>query len=427
VQLDPTDAAWHSNLLNTLQYRPGITLAELSARHAEYEQRHAVPLRSAWRRHTNTPDPERPLRVGIVSPALADCAVGDFLLAPLQHLDHRQYPVTCYSDRVVGDEVTARLRAEAAAWLDICGLNDQQLAEQIRADGIDILIDAAGHTARNRLLVFARKPAPLQITWVDYVGTTGLAAMDYILADRYEIPSESERWYQERVLRLPDDYICYTPPRYAPAVSPLPALSRGAVTFSCFNFQGKISRPLVAVWARILRRLPGSRLLLQYRGLGDPGTQSHFRRLFAEHGVESAQVEMRAAVPPAQLLANYHQVDLALDSFPYNGGLTTCEALWMGVPVITCPGETFAGRHSLSHLTNAGLTETIARDLDEYVELAVQLAQDLSRLAAIRAGLREQMAASPLCDGPRFAANLMALFRDAWRRWCESEKAENVQ
>jgi protein O-GlcNAc transferase len=426
-QLNPHNPAWHSNLLNTLQYRPGITLAELSARHAEYELRHAAPLRATWRPHTNTPDPERPLRLGIVSPVFLDHPVGDFLLAPLQHLDHEQYPVICYSDRMVTDQMTARLRAETAAWCEACGMNDEQLADRIRADGIDILIDAAGHTAYNRLLVFARKPAPIQITWLDYVGTTGLAAMDYILADRYEIPPESEPWYRERVLRLPDDYICYTPPVYMPAVGPLPALRRGAVTFSSFNFQAKINPPLIAVWARILRRLPGSRLLLQYRGLGDADTQAHFRRLFTEQGVGEEQVELRAAVPAPQLLATYNQVDLALDTFPYNGGLTTCEALWMGVPVITCPGETFAGRHALSHLTNVGLTETIARDGDEYVELAVSLATDLPRLAALRAGLREQMARSPLCDGLRFAQHLMALLRDVWRRWCARGDVAGVQ
>jgi predicted O-linked N-acetylglucosamine transferase (SPINDLY family) len=299
------------------------------------------------------------------------------------------------------------------------GWSDDRLARQIRSDRIDILFDLAGHSAGNRLLVFARKPAPIEVTWAGYVGTTGLVAMDYILADRYEIPPQSEMYYRERVLRMPDGYMCYDPPGYAPPVSPLPALEKGYVTFAGFHNPAKITPQVVEVWARILRRLPQARLVLKYRCLDDAATAGRLADLFAGRGIDKDRLEFLGYSAHNETLDQYQRVDVALDTFPYNGGLTTCEALWMGVPVVTCPGETFASRHSLSHLSNVGPTETIAADLDEYVELAVTLAGDLPRLAALRAGLRARMASSPLCDGKRFAENFAEVLRGAWRHWCE--------
>jgi predicted O-linked N-acetylglucosamine transferase (SPINDLY family) len=301
------------------------------------------------------------------------------------------------------------------------GLRNAELAKTIRADRIDMLFDLAGHTARNRLLVFARKPAPIQVTWAGYVGTTGLSAMDYILADRYEIPPEGEPYYREQVLRLPDGYLCYDPPAYAPSVSPLPALSLGFVTFGSFNNPAKISRQVIRAWSQILQRVPQSRLILKYNGMDDVANVNRLASEFSNHGVDPVRIECLGWSPHEGLLAAYSHIDIALDPFPYNGGLTTCEALWMGVPVITCPGQTFPSRHSLSHLSVVGLTETIARDREEYVGLAVALATDLTRLAALRAGLRDRVAASPLCDGQRFARGLMHVLRETWRQWCRTE------
>jgi protein O-GlcNAc transferase len=265
--------------------------------------------------------------------------------------------------------------------------------------------------------VFARKPAPIQITWMGYVGTTGLAAMDYLLADRYQVPLEAEPHYRERILRMPNDYVVYEPPYYAPAVARLPALASGRVALGCFTNPAKITARVVEVWGRILRRLPQGRLVLKYGGMSDPAVVGRFTDLFAAQGVDAARLDFLGRSSHAELLAEYGRIDIALDTFPYSGGLTTCEALWMGVPVITCPGETFASRHSLSHLSNVGLTETIAGDFDEYVDLAVTLANDLPRLSAVRTGLRQRMASSPLCDGKRFAANLATVLGDAWRQW----------
>jgi predicted O-linked N-acetylglucosamine transferase (SPINDLY family) len=245
--------------------------------------------------------------------------------------------------------------------------------------------------------------------------------MDYVLADRYTLPPEAEPYCTERVLRMPDSYLCFEPPRDVPPVGPLPAFGRGGVTFGSFNNPAKLHRQVIERWTRILQRVPGARLVLKYPGLDDPGTRRQLAARFADSGLEAERVEIRGPTPYPACLAAYGEIDIALDPFPHTGGLTTCDALWMGVPVITCPGEMFAGRQSLSYLSTLGLTETIARDFDHYVELAVSLAHDLPRLAAIRAGLRERTARSALCDGPRAAENLAQLLRDVWRRWCAQQ------
>jgi protein O-GlcNAc transferase len=418
-QASPRFGPAQDNALFALQYRDGITLSELAEAHAGYEQQRATPLRATWRPYNNTPNPERPLRLGFLSADFRSHPVGNFLIRALENLDRRQFVAVCYCDQMTPDALTSRFRTVATGWRDATGQTDEQLADQIRADSIDILFDLAGHTAGNRLLVFARRPAPLQIAWIGYEGTTGLAAMDYLLADHYAIPRSAETFYCEKVLRLPDSYVCYDPPHGAPKVSPLPVLESGCFRFGCCNNPAKLTRRVVETWSRILRRLPDSRLVLKYKGMSDPGVVGQFAEHFAAHGVDAAQLDFRGRSPYAEYLASYGQIDLALDPFPFSGGATTCEALWMGVPVVTCPGETFASRHSLSYLSTVGLTETIAGSLDEYVDLAVALANDRPRLAAIRSGLREQMAASALCDGTRFAANLMALLRQVWQRWTD--------
>jgi predicted O-linked N-acetylglucosamine transferase (SPINDLY family) len=417
VQLKPDYLDAHNNLLRTIQYQSDATPAELARAHAEYDRQHAEPLRTAWRPHENVRDPHRRLRLGFVSPNFGRHPVSHFLIRAVENLDRGRCEVVGYNDRPANDDLTARFRAAATTWRDVAGLGDQELAEQIRADRIDILFDLAGHTAGNRLRVFARKPAPIQITWIGYEGTTGLGAIDYILADRYTIPPGGEAGYRERVLRMPDGYVCYDPPPTAPEVGPLPAASAGHIRFGSFNSPAKITPQVVGVWAQILSRVPQSRLLLKYHGLGDESVRGRYLNLFTARGADPRQLDFAPASDHAEYLAAYRQVDVALDPFPFGGGVTTCDALWMGVPVVICPGETFASRHGLSHLANVGLTETVARDPDDYIELAVCLAGDRPRLAALRAGLRQRMAASPLCDGKRFAANLMTLLREIWRQW----------
>ncbi len=415
LELKPDYAKAHSNLLFGLQYRAGVTPAELAEAHAAFDLQHAASLRSSIVPRESARDPAGPLRLGFVSPDLGRHPVGYFLVPVLENLAPEQAETVVYSDRTFKDDMTVRLQAAASEWHDVFRLSNEALAERIRADGIDVLFDLAGHTRDGRLLVFAHKPAPVQVTWAGYAGTTGLRAMDYILADRFEIPPGAECYYQERVLRMPDGYVCYDPPAYAPPVIPLPAAGRGVVSFGCFNNLAKLTPQVVEVWARILRRTPGSQLVLKYRGGDERSVVERFVALFAAHKVDRQRLVFLGSSLHTELLFAYQQIDIALDPFPYSGGLTTCEALWMGVPVVTCPFDTFASRHSLSHLSNVGLTETIARDLDEYVGIAVSLANDETRLAELRTGLRERMARSPLCDGKRFATNLVRLLREVSR------------
>lgn len=419
LQLWPDYVQARSNLLLCEQARPGVTLAGLAAAHAEWDRRHGLPLRPA-QPPVRDRNPERRLRLGFVSADFGRHPVGWFLVGVLEQLQHHDCDVVCYCDRGETDDLTARCAAAVGTWRRVEHLSDAALAEQIQADAIDLLVDLSGRVGKNRLLTFARKPAPIQLAWIGYPGTTGLSAMDYLVADRYEVPPEAEPHYREKILRLPDGYVCYTPPADAPAVGPLPAVANGYVTFGCFNHVAKISRLVFPVWAEILRRVPGSRLMLKTRGLDRPEIRERFVERFAMQAVELDRIDLLGESPQQELFDSYNCVDLALDPFPYSGGLTTCEALWMGVPVITCPGETFAARHSLSHLSNVGLQETVTGSLAEYVERAVTLAIDTRRLAELRAGLRDRMTQSPLCDAQRFTRNLVDALRQAWRTWCGS-------
>jgi predicted O-linked N-acetylglucosamine transferase (SPINDLY family) len=416
LALAPGDAKVHSNLLMALHCCTGMTLATLSEAHAEFDRMHGAVLKSDDSPPVNRVDRENRIRLGFVSADLGQHPVGYFTILALENIDPQSFELFCYFDRIDNDELTRRFRSCATQWRDVVTLNDEQLVEQIKADQIDILFDLAGHTANNRLLAFARKPAAIQVTWAGYTGTTGLNAMDYLIADRFHVPVGAEQYYQERVMRMPDGYVCYDPPAYAPSVSSLPALRHQYVTFGCFNNPGKITAETIRVWSDILKRIPESRLVLKYKGWNDRRFVQKVADAFAVHEVDVKRLEFLGQSSHADLLAEYNRIDVALDTFPYSGGLTTCEALWMGVPVVTCPGETFASRHSLSHLSNTGLTETIADCLDNYVEIAVSLATNLPHLAELRASLRERMASSPLCDGRRFATNLAIQVHEAWAR-----------
>lgn len=421
LAVKPDFAEAHSNLLFCMQYHPEVGPEALLEAHRDFDRRHCAPLAPP------VPWPVRPLgrrklRLGLVSADFGAHPIGWFTSSVLEAIDPDEVELHAYSDRGPVDDLTRRMQRAVPRWRDVRGLDDETLAGVVRADGIDALIDLAGHTARNRLLVFARKPAPVQASWAGYVGTTGLSTMDLVVGDRFHTPEGEDHLHAERVLRMPNDYICYAPPADAPPVGPPPALARGGrVTFGCFNAFAKIGPETVMVWARILHRVPESRLILKCRPLGDPQMRATVAREFAIHGIAPERLDLRGHSPHAELLAQYGEVDIALDTFPYSGGLTTLEALWMGVPVITRPGRTFAGRHSLSHLSNVGLGDLIAPDFLDYVGRARALAGDLDQLAALRHALRPWVAASPVCDAAPFARTLVDELTRCYQRMTDTK------
>lgn len=408
----------HSNRLLLEQYRPGHTAKTLYDLHCQWETRFGGKYRSAWPVHKNSPDPERRIRIGFVSADLGRHPVGDYVHGVLRNLGNdSQIETFVYSDRIP-DEVTGRIKASVDVWHETRSKSDEDLASLIVSDEIDVLFDLAGHSARNRLLVFARKPAPVQISWAGYVGTTGLRAIDYVLSDRYSTLKEEEKYYSEKVLRLPESWLCYTPPSYAPDVGEAPCKEAGKVTLCSFNNPSKYNGEVLSLWAQVMEALPNSRLLLKYRGFESEAGIARFRAKFEKSGGDNARLDLEGNSPHETLLARYNDVDIALDPFPYAGGITTCEALWMGVPVVTLPGDTFASRHSLSFLSSVGLSELVARDKADYVRIVAELANDPRMLSELRSGLRARVAASSLCDAQSFAEAFSKIVRDVWRGWC---------
>ena len=372
------------------------------------------------RPHANPRDPGKALNIGYVSADFRRHPVGFFLAPVLARHDRRRFSVSCYSGRGLADDLTERLKAGADAWRSVGGLSDEALATAIRDDGIDVLVDLSGHTAGNRLTAFALRPAPVQVSWLGYFNTTGMKAIDYVLMDAETVPEGAERWFTEEVIHLPAGRFCYGPPEDAPPVAPPPVEERGRVTFASFNNLTKVGAEVVGLWARILDALPSSRLVLKWRSLGDAAVRDRYQAWFAAEGIEPNRIELQGASPHAEMLAAYGGVDVALDPFPFSGGVTSCEALWMGVPVVTWPGARPVSRQTAGFLRALGLAELIAADREDYVAIAAGLARDRDGLTALRAGLRARMAASPLCDGVRFTRHLEAAYRDMWRRWCAS-------
>lgn len=415
----PRNHRARSNLLLTLNYLPDADPVDVRREHEDWSAAHAVSAIAP--RHDNSPDPERRLRVGYVSPDFRAHSVAFFIEPLLAGHDRQAVEVVCYSDVPRHDAVTTRLRARADLWRDIHDLKDDAVADRVRADGIDILVDLAGHTAHNRLLVFARRPAPVQVTYLGYPNTTGLTAIDYRLTDGIVDPDGEESFYTERLLRLPGCFLCYQPLDDAPPVSALPALGPRHITFGSFNNLAKIGPDVVALWARLTAAVPGARLLVKNPSLTDGATRERYYAAFAAAGLEKDRVELVGHTPTqAEHLALYARVDIALDTFPYNGTTTTCEALWMGVPVVTLAGARHAGRVGTSLLTAVGHPEWIAATAEGYLATAARLAADLDRLQTVRAGLRADVAASTLCDAAGFARRIESAYRDIWRRWCES-------
>jgi predicted O-linked N-acetylglucosamine transferase (SPINDLY family) len=412
LQLQPHLVQTHSNLVYTLHFCADTDAASLYEEHRRWDHQHAEPLAPLIQPLSNDRASDRRLRIGYVSPDLRDHPVGRFLLPLLMAHDHTHFDIFCYSSLAVPDAITDQCRTYAGGWRDVHNLADEQLAQQIRQDHIDILVDLSMHMANNRLLVFARKPAPVQVTYLAYCGTTGLRTMDFRLTDPFlDPPDGDERNYTERSIRLPETYWCYQPPDDSPPVSRLPAWQSGGVTFGCLNNFCKVTAPTLVAWSRLLQVLPQARLLLHAQA---GCHRDRVRDYFANQGIEADRLSFVDRVPLIEYMRLYQEVDVALDPFPYGGGTTTCDALWMGVPVISRAGSTAVSRSGLSILSNVGLAELVAFDGEQYVQRALELAQDLPRLSVLRAGLRQRMQDSPLMDAPRFARNVEAAYRCMW-------------
>lgn len=413
LQLKPDYFDAHGALLFSANYRSHPAQALDDARRYGRLVTEKVAARySTWK---CVAQPER-LRVGLVSGDLRQHPVSQFLEGVLANIDPSRIELFAYPTHGVEDRITARLKPRFAAWKPLHGLRDEAAARLIHSDGVHILIDLSGHTAHNRLAMFAWKPAPVQISWLGYLGTTGVAEMDYILGDHHTIPEGDAGNFTEAVWRLPETYCCFTPPDMEMPVNPLPALSTGHVTFGCFNNLTKIGDSVTALWARILHATPDSKLFLKAKQLAGMSAQNDIIRRFGKLGIDAARLILKGFVPHAEYLAPHHQVDIALDPFPYPGITTSAESLWMGVPVLTLAGSNFLSRQGAGLLTNIGLPEWIAADADDYVRRAVAHASDLPRLADLRRRLRQQALASPVFDAPRFARQFEAALQDLWEK-----------
>jgi predicted O-linked N-acetylglucosamine transferase (SPINDLY family) len=426
LALKPDYADAHSNLLLCLHYHPAADPATIFACYREWHERHASKPAVQMAPHGNRRERDRPLRVGYVSADFKRHPVGYFIEPVLSAHDKAQVRVYCYSMARQADEVTVRLQAHADVWRSIVGMSDEAVAGLIRGDEIDILVDLAGHTAGNRLLVFARKPAPVQVTWIGFCTTTGLETMDYLLTDGFYAPPEGQQMFTEQLVHLPANHLCFRPPAYAPPVAPCPAALRGYPTFGCFNNLAKVNTAVVAVWSTILQRVPGARLMLRTLSLTDRATRERYHKLLQAHGIAAERVELGGALPHAELLAQYGQIDVALDPFPYCGGWSTCEALWMGVPVVTLAGASFLSCVGAGLLSSVGAPELIARSPGQYVERAVELGRDVARLTLVREGLRARVAASPLCDAVAFTRHLEQAYRMMWEIYVKGEPPRRI-
>ncbi len=414
-------APGHSNLLFALNFSPDYDAPTIFAEHLAWAARHAEPLTALAGQHSNDPTPERRLRIGYVSAHFKHHAVNYFTEPILLAHDHDQFEIYCYSDVAQPDAITERIQAAADVWHPTARASAEEIVQMVRDDRIDILVDLAGHIGGNRLLVFARKPAPIQVTYIGYQNTTGMTAMDYRLTDeRADPPGLTDRYYTERLVRLPRAFFCYKPLDEAPKVTPLPARDAGFVTFGSFNNLIKVTPQVIATWHEILARVPRSRLLVLANRGGYVERRLH--ELAAARGIDPTRIELFDKCASADYLRLQQRADIALDPFPFNGHTTTCDSIWMGLPVVMVEGGMYASRFGGSVLANVGLEDLIARKPSQYVDIAVALASDFERLTDLRLNLRARMAASPLLDHQGFTRNLESAYRRMWLDWCATRQ-----
>jgi protein O-GlcNAc transferase len=426
LAINPDFADARCNMLFALNYDPCASGEEILATCAEYEAKFGAPFRADWRPHQNSREPGRRLKVGYVSPDFRRHALSYFAEPIFANHDRKRVETFCYSGVEREDDYTGRFRSHADNWYRTVGMSDDAMARLIREHQIDILVDLAGHSAGNRLRVFARKPAPVQVTYLGYPATTGLSAIDYRITDRHADPEgKSDSRYVEKLIRLPDSLCCYQPAAEMPEPAPLPALSRGYVTYGSFNNFNKIDQPTVDLWAALLREQPSARMM--FLTVPEGAVRERIVRRFADRGVDASRLCFYGKLPLADFYARMLEADISLDPVTVNGGTTTCESLWLGVPVISLAGVHFVSRVGLSFLNTAGLGDLACATKQDFLRTTAKLAHDLPRLAGIRSGLPARMAASPLADGATFARNLEAAYRQIWTRWCASPELNTSQ
>ena len=388
------------------------------AAHRRWAEVNAEPLRERGAALRNPPDPQRRLRIAYVSADFREHAISSFIEPIMARHDPAGFDVYCYSSTEKVDAITERMRSQVSCWRDIRWSNDQAASDLVRSDAIDILVDLSGHTTGNRLGVFARKPAPVQIAYLGYPATTGLSAMDYRLTDALvDPPGASDGYYTEKLLRLPHSLWCFTPSADMPAPAPVPASRSGRITFGSLNAMAKLTPKMIALWSRLLASVPASRLLLAAVPQGE--ARERIAAEFARHDVPAQALSFHASMERERFWALHGEIDIALDAYPYNGATTTCVALWLGVPVVSLAGNLLWSRCGLSLLSGVGLSDLVAHAEDDFLRIARELANDRERLTQLRQRLRARMLASPLMDAQRFTRDLEALYRQAWRNWCE--------
>lgn len=411
----------HSSMLFALNAVSAVTQKDIYDESLRWGERFAKPLYKKIHGYLNSTNPDRIIRIGYVSGDFRQHPIANYLQPVLSSHNKHAVEVYLYNTCSIIDNITEEMVGYADYYRNISVMTDEKAAMIIRQDCIDILVDLSGHTAFNRLYLFAMKLAPVQVTWQGYFNTTGIATIDYLLSDPITIPV-GEEYFVEKIFRLSDSRFCYAPPVYSPDVATAPVLNKGYITFGSFNAIHKINPEVITLWSQVLNAVPNSRMLLKSKVFIDNEIVDDFKRQFAQHGITADQLDLRPRSPHVEMLSEYGDIDITLDTFPFNGGATTCEALWMGVPVITLEGNTPISRQSKSFLCAVGYPEWVASTPDDFVQIARGLAVDATQLQQIRVALRQKMAKSPLCDRGRFTQNLEAAYRQMWQNWCSEQQ-----
>jgi predicted O-linked N-acetylglucosamine transferase (SPINDLY family) len=426
LKLDPDHSQAHSNLLFMITHDEYADPKAVFAEHRRFGERLEASLKTTWRPHANVPDPERRLKVGFVSGDYRKHAAASFIEPLWKQLDKGQIELFAYYNHHVEDEATVRLKPYADRWMKVFGMSDDALAEHIRADSIDILVDLSGHTAYNRLAVFARKPAPLQLSWLGYPGTTGLTAIDYRPLSCFAAPQgKLDAFFTEKLVYLPSTATAFQSNPNAPEVNELPALDRGYLTFASFNRPSKLGNRVIALWSRVLSALPSSRMLIA--SVDETELRANLIERFRHNGISPDRLDFHPRLPMVEYLALHHEVDIILDTFPYSGGTTSNHALSMGVPVLSLVGDRLSQRQGANIMGRIGLQEWVVESEDDYVERAVRAAGELRSLGALRAGLRDKLSDISSRRPDSVSRGIEAMFRVIWRRWCAGLPVESFE